>query len=95
MSSFFKAWAAHSGTLVNLAPEAVQGQLPTLLFIYTISLSNLLEKYTWDDVKGYHFQFHRKPVACGKSIYLPLEFRHLDRELIASKSFTHPLILAT
>ena len=95
MSSFFKAWAAYSGILVELAPEALQSELATSLFIYTMSLYDLLEKYTWDGVKGYHFQFHRKRVAGGKSIYLPQEWRQLDSELIASKGFVHPIIRTT
>ena len=48
MSSFFNAWAAYSGILVKLAPEPLQGELATSLFIYTLSLYDLLEKYTWD-----------------------------------------------
>ena len=95
MSSFFKAWAAYSGILVKLAPEALQGELATTVFIYTMSLYDLLGKYTWDGVQGYHFQFHRKRVAGGKSIYLPQEWRQLDSELIASKCFAHPLIRTT
>lgn len=48
MSSFFKAWAAYSGILVKLAPYGLQGELATSLFIYTMSLYDLLEnlKYT-------------------------------------------------
>jgi len=60
MSSFFKAWAAYSGILVKLALYAIQGELATALFMNTMNLYDLLEKYTWDGVKGYHFQFHRK-----------------------------------
>ena len=90
MSNFFKAWAAYSGILVKLAPYAIQGELATALFIYTMNLYYLLEKYTWDGVKGYHFQFHRKRVASGQSIYLPQDWRQIDSELIASKCFSHP-----
>ncbi|KAG0136592.1 hypothetical protein HOY82DRAFT_598831 [Tuber indicum] len=91
MSSFFKAWAAYSGILVKLAPHGLQGELATALFIYTMNLYDLLEKYTWDGVKSYHFQFHRKRVASGKSIYLPSEWQQVDSELIASKCFAHPI----
>ena len=89
MSAFFKAWAAYSGILVKLAPFAHQGDLATALFIYTMNLYELLEKYTWDGVKAYHFQFHRKRIAGGKGIFLPQEWQQLDSELIASKCFTH------
>ena len=92
MSGFFKAWAAYSGILVKLAPQALQGELATALFIYTMNLYDLLEKYTWDGVKAYHFQFHRKRVASGKGIYYPSEWRQIDSELIASKCFAHPHI---
>ena len=92
MSSFFKAWATYSRILIKLAPEVLQGELATSLFIYTMSLYDLLEKYRWDGVKGYHFQFHRKRVAGGKSIYLPQEWRQLDSELIASKCIAHSII---
>ena len=95
MSGFFKAWAAYSGILVKLAPYALQGELATSLFIYTMSVYDLLEKYSWDGVKGYHFQFHRKRVASGKSIYLPQGWRNLDSELIASRCFAHPLQRST
>ena len=91
MSSFFKAWAAYSGILVKLAPYGLQGELATALFIYTMNLYDLLEKYTWDGVKAYHFQFHRKRVANGKNIYLPSEWRTIDSELIASKCFSHSI----
>ena len=84
MSSFFKAWAAYSGILVKLALYAIQGELATALFMNTMNLYDLLEKYTWDGVKGYHFQFHRKWVASGQSIYLPQDWRQIDSELIAS-----------
>ena len=92
MSSFFKAWAAYSGILVKLAPQALKGELATALFIYTMNLYDLLEKYTWDGVKAYHFQFHRNRVAMGKSLYYPGEWRQIDSELIASKCFAHPHI---
>ena len=91
MRSFFKAWAAYSGILVKLAPYAIQGELATALFIYTINLYDLLEKYTWHGVKGYHFQFHRKRVASGRSIYLPQDWRQINSELSASKCFSHPV----
>lgn len=91
MSGFFKAWAASSGIFVKLAPYAIQGELATALFIYTMNLYDLLEKYTWDGVKGYHFQFHRKRVASGQRIYLPQDWRQIDSELIASKCFSHPV----
>jgi len=38
-------------------------------------------------VKAYHFQFHRKRVASGKSIYHASEWRLLDSELVAPKCF--------
>jgi len=91
MSSFFKAWAAYCGIIVKLAPHAVQGNLATALSIYTMNLYDLLEKYTWEGVKAYHFQFHRKRVASGKSIYQPTEWRQLDSELVASKCFAYPV----
>ena len=90
MSSFFKVWAAYCGIIVKLAPHAVQGDLATALSIYTMNLYDLLEKYTWEGVKAYHFQFHRKRVASGKSIYQPTEWRQLDSELVASKCFAYP-----
>ena len=58
MSSFFKAWAAYCGILIKLGPQALQGELATSLCIYTINLYDLLEKYTSEGVKSYHFQFH-------------------------------------
>jgi len=91
MSSFFKAWAVYSGILIKLAPHILQGELATSLCIYTMNLYDLLEKYTWEGVKSYHFQFHRKRVASGKSIYHPSDWRQLDSELVASKSFAHPV----
>ena len=95
MSNFFKAWAAYSGILVKLAPHGLQGDLATALFIYTMNLDDLLEGYTWEGVKAYHFQYYRKRVASGTSIYRPSEWRQIDRELITSKCFAHPIILPT
>ena len=92
MSGFFKAWAAYCGILIKLAPYALQGELATALCIYTMNLYDLLEKYTWDGVKAYHFQFHRKRVASGKDIYHPSEWRQLDSQLIASKCFAYPAL---
>lgn len=92
MSSFFKAWATYSSILVKLMPYGLQGELATALFIDMMNLYDLLEKYTWEGVKGYYFQFHRKPVASGKSIYLPSEWQQLDSKLIASKCFAHPIV---
>jgi len=90
MSTFFKACTAYCGILIKLAPYGLQGELATALCIYTMNLYDLLEKYTWDGVKAYHFQFHRKRVASGKSIYQPGEWQQLDSQLIASKCFAHP-----
>ena len=90
MGGFFKAWAAYTGILVQLAPHSLQGELATALSIYTMNLYDLLEKYAWEAVKSYHFQFHRKRVASGKNIYQPAEWRQLDSELVASKCFAHP-----
>lgn len=73
MSGFFKAWAAYSGILVKLAPQALQGVLATALFIYTMNVYYLLEKSTWDGVKAYHFRFKMKRVASGKGIYYSSE----------------------
>jgi len=94
MSAFFKAWAAYSGILVKLAPYCLQGELATALFIYTMNLYDLLEKYTWDGVKAYHFQFDRKRLASGNMIYLPGDWQYLDSELVPSKCFAHPIIRA-
>lgn len=91
MSNFFKAWAAYSGILVKLAPHRLQGDLATALLIYTMNLYELLEKYTRDSVKSYHFQFHRKRVASGNNIYLSQQWRQLDSELIASRCFAYPV----
>ena len=63
MSSFFKACAMYSGILVKLAPHLLQRELSTALSIYTMNLYDLLEKYTWEGVEAYHFQFYRKQVA--------------------------------
>ena len=93
--SFFKAWAVYTGILIKLAPYGIQGELATALAIYTMNLYELLEKYTWEGVRAYHFQFHRKRVASGKSIYHPTEWRHLDSELVASRCFAHPIPRAT
>ena len=71
MSIFFKTWATYSEILIKLALGGLQGELATDLCIYTANLYDLLEKYTWDGVKSYHFQFHRKRVASGKNIYEP------------------------
>ena len=91
MSAFFKAWVAYSGSWVKLAPHPLQGPLPTALFIRTMNLYDLLEKYTWEGVKAYHFQFHPKRVAGGKSIYRPSEWHLIDSELIQSKWFAHAI----
>jgi len=92
MSIFFKAWAVYSGILIKLAPQGLHGDLATALCIYTMNLYELLEKYTWDRVKSYHFQFHRKRVASGKNIYKPREWQLLDSELVASRCFAHPIV---
>jgi len=57
-----------------------------------MNLYHLLERYTWEGVMSYHFQFHRKHVARGKHIYHPTEWRQLDSQLIASKCFAHPVL---
>ena len=90
MTSFFKARAAYSGILVKLAPYGLQGELATAFSIYTMNLYELLEKYSWDGVRSYHSQFHRKRVASGQNIYQPAEWRMLDSELVASKCFADP-----
>jgi len=84
MSSFFKAWADYCGILINLGPYGMQGELATTLCIYPMNLYDLLEKYTWEGVKAYHFQFLRKRVASRKNIFQPTEWRQLDRQLIAA-----------
>ncbi|KAG0641064.1 hypothetical protein HOY80DRAFT_1114733 [Tuber brumale] len=91
MTSLFKAWAAYTGILIKLAPHSLQGELATALAIYTMNLYELFEKYSWEGVRSYHFQFHRKRVAGGKNIYQPIEWRLLDSELVASKCFAHPI----
>jgi len=91
MSNFFKAWAAYWGMLVKLAPHALQEELAIVFFIYMMNLYELLEKYTWEGMKGYHFQFHRKRVASGQSIYLPQDWSQIDSKLITSKCFSHPV----
>ena len=58
MGGYFKAWAAYTGILVQLAPHSLQGELATALSIYTMNLYDLLEIYAWEAVKSYHFQFH-------------------------------------
>jgi len=90
MSSFFKGWAAYCGILVKLAPHGLQGDLATSRSIYTMNLYEVLEKYAWEGVKAYNFQFHRKRVAGGKNIYIETEWRQLDSEVIASKYCAHP-----
>jgi len=90
ISSFFTAWAAHSGNQVKLAPPLLQGDLGTALSIYTMNLYDLLEMYAWEEVKAYHFQFHRKRVTTRTSIYHASEWQLLDIELLASKFFVHP-----
>ena len=90
MTSFFKAWAAYSRIPVKLGPYGLQGELATALSIYTMNLYELLEKYSRDEVRSYHFQFHRKWVASGKNAYQPAEWWMLDSELVTSKCFTHP-----
>ena len=90
MSSLFKAWAGYFGILVKLAPYGLQGDLATSLSIYTMNLYELLEKYAWEGVKAYHFQFHWKRLARGKNIYIETKWRQLDSELIASKIVAHP-----
>lgn len=95
ISIFFKAWAIYSGILINLAPGGLQGELATALCIYTANLYNLLEKYTWDGVKSYYFQFYRNPGASGKNIYKPQDWHQLGSELVASKCFAHPVPQAT
>jgi len=91
MSSFFKAWAAYCGILIKLGPYGMQGELATAR---CMNLYDLLEKYTWEGVKAYHFQFHWKSVASGKNIFQPTEWRQLDSQLIAAKYFAHPALRA-
>ncbi|KAG0138262.1 hypothetical protein HOY82DRAFT_596461 [Tuber indicum] len=52
MSGFFKAWAAYRSILVKLAPYTLQGELAISFFLYTMSLYDRLEKYTWDGMNG-------------------------------------------
>ena len=92
MSRFFKVWAAYIRIHVKLAPQVPKGELATAQFIYMMNLYDFLEKYTWDGVTAYNFQFHRKPVPSGKGIYYPTDWRHIDSELIASKCFIRPHI---
>jgi len=73
MSAIFQAWAAYCGILIKLAPQALQGELATALCVYKMNCYDLLEKYTWEGVKSYHFQIHQKQVASGKHIYHPTE----------------------
>jgi len=65
ITGFFKAWAVYTGILVKLAPHLLQGELASALSLHTMNLYDLLEKYIWEGVKAYHFQFHRKHVARG------------------------------
>jgi len=95
MRSLFKAGAAYCGILVKLSPQTVQGDLATGLSIYAMNVYELLEKYAWEGVNAYHFQFHQKTVASGKGIYLGSEWRQLDSELITSNHFAHPTPRAT
>lgn len=90
MGPFFKAWAAYCGILTKLAPAALQCDLACSLHIYTMTLHELAERYAWEGVKSYHFQFHRKRIASGKEVYYPDDWRKLDPELIASKCFLYP-----
>jgi len=95
MRNSFKAWAAYSGILIKLASYSLQAELATALFISRMNLYELWEKYTWEGVKGYHFQFHRKRVASGKNIFTPEHWRQLDGELVASKCFGYPILRST
>ena len=63
MGPFFQAWAAYCGILTKLAPLGLQGDLACALYIYTMNLHELLERYAWEGVKSYHFQFHRKRIS--------------------------------
>ena len=92
MTSFIKVWVAYCGIIVKLAPLGLQGDLATALSIYTINLYDLLEKYAWEGVKAYHYQFPRRGVARGNGIYHRGEWRQIDSELIASKCFTYPAL---
>ena len=55
----------------NKACPGLQGDLACSLHIYTMTLHELAERYTWEGVKAYHFQFHRKRIASGKEVYYP------------------------
>ena len=90
MGPFFKAWAAYCGILTKLAPQALQGDVACSLYIYTMNLHDLLERYAWEGVTAYHFQFHRKRIASGNEVYYPDDWRRIDAELIASKCFLYP-----
>jgi len=84
MPSFLKALSAYSRMLIKLAPNALQGELAAGLAKYNMDLYDLLERYTWEGVRSYHLQFHRKRVAAGKNIYQRIKSRQLDSELLAS-----------
>ena len=90
MGPFFKAWAAYCGILTTLAPTGLQGDLACVLFINTMNLHDLLEWYAWEEVKAYHFQFHRNRIASGKEVLYPEDWRKIDAELISSKCFLFP-----
>ena len=87
---FFKAWVASCGILTKLAAGSLQADFTCSLFIYTMTLHDLSKKLSWQGVKGYHFQFHRKRIASGKEIYFPDDCRKLDQEPIATKCFLFP-----
>ena len=90
MGHFYEVWAAYCGILTKLAPAGLQCDLACFLHIYTMNLHDLPERYTWEGVKAYHFQFHRKRIASGKEVYHPDEWCKLDPELIPSKCFLFP-----
>lgn len=90
MGPFFKAWAAYCIILTNLAPAALQCNLACSLHIYIMTLHELAERYAWEGVKSYHFQFNQKWIASGKKVYFPDDWSKLDPELIASKCFLYP-----
>lgn len=92
MSVFFNAWAAYCGIIVKLGPHMLKGDLATALSTHTMNLYDLLEKYPWQGVKAYHFQFHRQRVASSRNLYHPTEWRQLDSELLASKCFAYPVL---
>ena len=60
MSGFFKEWAAYSGILVKLAPQALQGELATALFIYTMNLYDFLENTHGIESRRIIFSFTEK-----------------------------------